>query len=827
MEVSLGDRAVAASGTRSDGLADRGHGWGRVAERALAGGAAAAAAVRSGSGTGLPGAAASADEEAPAAGPASPLLGRGSAQVYVSPSSSSSAPSSLSPHPGHLRAGAYGAPLAHPPPPSARLASRVPFPPRSAPSLRTWQWRLGTLVVASTCVSLFLGSAVGFGAACYATGCDVSSLAVLGQRMGGAATGSGGGGTEGAATSGSGSSSSSTSSSGSRASPVDPSLTLLASPPWGPVSRIAFGSCTSYDAYTPQSVWTRGVIPYDPDVWIWEGDMAYADEPAFNCEGAPDAPACTCKPGYLRQPPNSCLAGDEDNARDKFAAQLAQPGYGDFLDHMCPHHAGNATGSDATGSSSSAASSSAASSSSASDSSLIAASSFSSHRIVPQGDSPRACPRPVLGTYDDHDAGWNNGNARLPRRHALKQIFLDAIGVSRDSPRRLANRGIEWRYRLNADRPDRAVDVILLDERYDRDTLPCASRRRWCERKVLDPSRKQHTTKYDRAWCADFVSDPSPDGTPGSCCRLDEWAERACGTGAGVSTGGTQADGGKLPADDPERIRRAKEILGDDYAALCDPTSPRFGSIGAIRLRDGSFERDPGAPGAAVGAGAPPGAARAGTLDPKARRVRSGACDMLSPNQRDWLRLALEDAKDSPLTLLVSGSVLVGNPHRENTKDTQYKGLGSGDDWDCYPRAQRALFAQIDKRPGDGCLVVVTGDYHQSDIKVIPAGKGGKVRERYGEFTRPLYQVMASGLTNSTARPHSKCEEWRVDHAGLRPGGRCAYVARAAFGAVTVDWEANRASLEIRAAEEGRWPVQRLNISLATCQVQSYEHHDY
>lgn len=30
----------------------------------------------------------------------------------------------------------------------------------------------------------------------------------------------------------------------------------------------------------------------------------------------------------------------------------------------------------------------------------------------PLGTDPAMCPRPIFGIYDDHDSGWNNGNAR-------------------------------------------------------------------------------------------------------------------------------------------------------------------------------------------------------------------------------------------------------------------------------------------------------------------------------------------------------------------------------------------------------------------------------
>lgn len=34
----------------------------------------------------------------------------------------------------------------------------------------------------------------------------------------------------------------------------------------------------------------------------------------------------------------------------------------------------------------------------------------------PLGTNPGMCPRPIFGTYDDHDSGWNNGNTRCAQR---------------------------------------------------------------------------------------------------------------------------------------------------------------------------------------------------------------------------------------------------------------------------------------------------------------------------------------------------------------------------------------------------------------------------
>jgi alkaline phosphatase D len=33
-------------------------------------------------------------------------------------------------------------------------------------------------------------------------------------------------------------------------------------------------------------------------------------------------------------------------------------------------------------------------------------------QVPPPGTDPSACPKPIMGVYDDHDFGWNNGNRR-------------------------------------------------------------------------------------------------------------------------------------------------------------------------------------------------------------------------------------------------------------------------------------------------------------------------------------------------------------------------------------------------------------------------------
>ncbi len=57
----------------------------------------------------------------------------------------------------------------------------------------------------------------------------------------------------------------------------------------------------------------------------------------------------------------------------------------------------------------------------------------------------RKCVCVCTCASDDHDFGWNNGNGRLPHKDQFKDLFLDAIGEPRDSPRRAKTRGLHVR----------------------------------------------------------------------------------------------------------------------------------------------------------------------------------------------------------------------------------------------------------------------------------------------------------------------------------------------------------------------------------------------
>jgi len=72
----------------------------------------------------------------------------------------------------------------------------------------------------------------------------------------------------------------------------------------------------------------------------------------------------------------------------------------------------------------------------------------------------------VVGTWDDHDFGLNDGGSAYPKRAESQQAFLDFIGEPTDSARR-RQAGVYASYTLGSGA--QSVKVILLDERYHRD----------------------------------------------------------------------------------------------------------------------------------------------------------------------------------------------------------------------------------------------------------------------------------------------------------------------------------------------------------------------
>lgn len=74
----------------------------------------------------------------------------------------------------------------------------------------------------------------------------------------------------------------------------------------------------------------------------------------------------------------------------------------------------------------------------------------------------------IMGTWDDHDYGINDGGAEYPKKAESQQLFLDFIGVDNDSS--LRNRAGVYTsksFQVN----DKVIKVIILDTRYHRTAL--------------------------------------------------------------------------------------------------------------------------------------------------------------------------------------------------------------------------------------------------------------------------------------------------------------------------------------------------------------------
>jgi len=74
----------------------------------------------------------------------------------------------------------------------------------------------------------------------------------------------------------------------------------------------------------------------------------------------------------------------------------------------------------------------------------------------------------IIGTWDDHDYGLNDGGKEFKQREQSQQLFWDFIGEPANSPRR-QQQGV---YSSHTYGPEgKQVKVILLDSRYHRDSL--------------------------------------------------------------------------------------------------------------------------------------------------------------------------------------------------------------------------------------------------------------------------------------------------------------------------------------------------------------------
>ncbi|MEM6723677.1 MAG: alkaline phosphatase D family protein [Bacteroidota bacterium] len=75
---------------------------------------------------------------------------------------------------------------------------------------------------------------------------------------------------------------------------------------------------------------------------------------------------------------------------------------------------------------------------------------------------------PIIGTWDDHDYGVNDGGKEFPQREASAELMMNFLNVPADAPQR-QRPGTYSRYTLGTD--SQLVKIILLDARYFRDEL--------------------------------------------------------------------------------------------------------------------------------------------------------------------------------------------------------------------------------------------------------------------------------------------------------------------------------------------------------------------
>ncbi len=76
---------------------------------------------------------------------------------------------------------------------------------------------------------------------------------------------------------------------------------------------------------------------------------------------------------------------------------------------------------------------------------------------------------PIVGIWDDHDYGVNDGDKNYPQKSASKQLMLDFLHVPKGAPQRTEGRAAYASYTFGP--KDQQVKVILLDARYFRDEL--------------------------------------------------------------------------------------------------------------------------------------------------------------------------------------------------------------------------------------------------------------------------------------------------------------------------------------------------------------------
>jgi len=83
---------------------------------------------------------------------------------------------------------------------------------------------------------------------------------------------------------------------------------------------------------------------------------------------------------------------------------------------------------------------------------------------------------PIIGTWDDHDYGLNNGGKEWHAKEESQEIFLDFMGAKSTDPRR-EKEGVYSSYSMKEG--GKEIKVILLDCRYFRDSSVTGANKRY------------------------------------------------------------------------------------------------------------------------------------------------------------------------------------------------------------------------------------------------------------------------------------------------------------------------------------------------------------
>jgi alkaline phosphatase D len=153
-------------------------------------------------------------------------------------------------------------------------------------------------------------------------------------------------------------------------------VALSCAPSEPAVFTVAFGSCNQADQ--PNDLWDD-VLATKPDVFVWGGDVVYAD------------------------------TDQVDELKSAYALQLKVPGYQSLMKQV-----------------------------------------------------------PVIGTWDDHDYGLNDGGAEFSIKKESQQVFLDFMQVPQDDSRR-SQPGVYALHDFSVG--DQTVRIIVLDTRFFRSAL--------------------------------------------------------------------------------------------------------------------------------------------------------------------------------------------------------------------------------------------------------------------------------------------------------------------------------------------------------------------